>query len=326
LCAAGQTAGLALLAALPAACRRSNAPSPPARIGYIRSAASDPDDTLGSLRQGLRDFGYVEGENLLIEYRFAEGHEELLPTQVQELVDLGVALIVLGDTRPIPVARQVTQTVPLVMMFSADPVGLGLVESLARPGGNLTGMTSFNLQLAPKRLELLREVVPANKTVAVLHMTRRLNDASEMAATQQAAEQLHLELFDVPVTSLAELDAVLQTPLPEHVTALYVLPDILFLSRTTELLNFAARYGLPAMYASQHYVESGGLMAYEIDRHSMYRRVGYYVDQILKGASPAELPIEQPVHFQFMVNMQTARSLGIAFSPDTLREVTRTIE
>lgn len=303
---------------------------PPARlapvVGYVYSGSpGEGDAPLMHLRAGLQELGYTDGQNITLLTRFAEGRENTLPDLINELVQLPVAVIVLGDTRPIPVAVRATKIVPLVMMFSTDPVGLGLVESLGRPGGNLTGLASLNLPLAGKRLELLHDAVPSIRVVAMLHNPNRANAEPELKAVEAAASALGLRLEPVLATSREELDEALRRP-PPPADALYALPDVLFLARTREIAEFALRHRLPGMYGAEAYVEAGGLMSYVPDRPAMYHRAAYYVDRILKGGNPAEIPIEQPTRFKLLLNKRTATTLGVEFSRDVLLSAATVID
>jgi putative tryptophan/tyrosine transport system substrate-binding protein len=298
-----------------------------ARVGYLGSGSVEmPDDPLGNLRAGLGELGYTENRNLVLETRFAEGQDDRLPTLVAELIALPVDVMVFPDTRPIPVAVRATRKVPLVMMFSTDPVGLGLAESLAHPGGNLTGLASLNLPLAGKRLEMLRDTVPGIRSVAVLHNPGRLMGSPEWDATQAAADALGLELLPLRASTRESWITLLQQPPPTPADALYVLPDVVFLTLVPEVIAFADQNRLPGMYGSKAFVDAGGLLTYVPDRTAMFRRAAYYVDRILKGGNPAEIPIEQPTRFEFVINMRTTRRLGVAISPTMLKEATSIVE
>jgi putative tryptophan/tyrosine transport system substrate-binding protein len=338
----GGAAGLAVLAALPTACAPSPVPPTPTadmpnpsapgpgrtrRIGFLSSLSEDsPDDPVDNLVIGLRDYGYLDGTNLAIEFRFAGGQDDRLPGLVADLLTAHVDLIVLADTRPIPVAVEATKTVPLVMIFSSDPVSLGLVDSLARPGGNLTGLAALNLPLAGKRLEMLRDAVPTAQVVAVLDNPRRRMGEPEWDATRATASTLGLSLDRLVTETRDELDALLRGSLPRPTDALYVLPDVLFLTRVAEIVEFANRQRLPGMYGSKEFVRAGGLMTYVPDRPALFRRAAYYADRILKGTNPAELPIEQPTRFELVLNLRTAREFGLTIPPRILLDVTDAIE
>lgn len=285
-----------------------------------------PDDPLGNLQSGLRELGYVEGENLVLETRFAEGRDELLQGFISELVELPVDVMVFPDTRPIPVAVRTTRTVPLVMMFSTDPVGLGLVESLARPGGNLTGLASLNLPLAGKRLELLASSVPGIHSVLVLNNPASLMARPEWDAVQAVADALGLTVVPCSADTREAWIELLRGPLPTPADALYVLPDPVFLTLVPQVIAFANENGLPGMYGSKAFVDAGGLLTYVPDRPAMNRRAAYYVDRILKGANPAEIPIEQPMRFEFVINTRAARALGVTLPLTVLRDATSVIQ
>jgi putative ABC transport system substrate-binding protein len=334
---AGGAAGLALLgpatACIPSVPRIMDRPQATRipRIGYVHSSTQEAasrgeDATFENLLIGLSQLGYVEGQNLRIEARFADEQADRLPVLVDELLELPVEVLVVGDTRGNPVATQATRTVPIVLMFTADPVGLGYVQSLSHPGGNVTGLVSPNLELAAKRLELLKLTVPSIKTVAVLHNPRRAQGIPEWEAVRDGAARMNLEVVELRTETAEELGRTLREPLPQPVDALYVLPDVLFLRRIPDVVDFATRHNLPGMYGSKAFLEAGGLLTYVPDRPVMFRRAAYYVDRILKGTKPAELPMEQPNRYEFLVNLAAARKLGVEISAEARRSATGVVE
>ncbi len=290
------------------------------RIGRLSAGSpTEPNPNLEAFRQGLRELGYVEGQNLIIESRYAEGSEERLPDLAAELVRLKVEVIVAGGSSTIRAAQHATRTIPIVMAVSYDPVGRGLVASLARPGGNTTGVSTLGTELPGKRLELLKETVPQSARVAVLANPAAGGYESVMHNLTGAAQALGLQLRVVELRSAEELDTAFATMTREGVDALIVVSDPALMDglrgRTVDL---AATHRLPAMYSSRELVVAGGLMSYGPSLPDMFQRAAYYVDRILKGAKPADLPVEQPTKFELVLNLKTAKALGITFPPTLL--------
>ncbi|MGH7386405.1 MAG: ABC transporter substrate-binding protein [Candidatus Rokuibacteriota bacterium] len=284
----------------------------PHRIGFLGNSTEALEANLvGPFRDGLRELGYLEGRDLIIEYRWAEGRYDRFPALIAELVALKVEIIVTAGTPASVAVRRATTVIPLVMVAVGDPVGSGLVKSLARPGGTLTGLVSIAPDLEGKRLELLTEVVPKLETVAFL-----LNPANPFHVTSEkqaraAAESLHLKVEFFPVRAESEFDRVFQAMSNRHPGALVMLADRLFLHHRARIVDFSARNRLPAVYAYTELVEAGGLMSFGPSYPSMHRRAAYFVDRILKGARPADLPMEQPSKFELVVNLRAARGLGV---------------
>ena len=296
------------------------------RIGFLWHAAPEPMPEVEAFRGGLRGLGYVEGQNLVVEYRYADEEGEQFPALAAELVQLPVDVLVVGSTPGIKAAQQVTGTIPLVMPTSgADPVAQGLVASLAHPGGNLTGLSAMDPQLSGKRLELLTQAVSGAKRVAVL-MPSNPNDPLRWAETQAAASALSIALQALEVRSPDELAGAFEAAARERAEALLVVRSPLTHAQLPRIAELAARGRLPAMYEGRDFVAVGGLMAYGPNQPAMFRRAAAYVDKILKGAKPADLPIEQPMTFDFLVNLKTARELGITFPNEIMLQVTEVIE
>jgi ABC-type uncharacterized transport system substrate-binding protein len=273
-------------------------------------------DRVRAFRQGLRDSGYVEGENVAIEYRWAENHHERLAVLAAELARRQVAVIATGSPASTFAAKAATTTIPIVFAVPDDPVRLGLVASLAQPGGNLTGINFFSAELVAKRLELLREVVPSAARVAVL--ANPTNPAAEtMRDVVPAARSLGLQIQVQNATTSREIDAAFATFVSERPDALFVTPDALFTARRIQLVNMAARHALPASYSQREFAEVGGLMSYGPNQRDTFRQLGVYAGRILKGAKPADLPVEQSTKFELVINAQTARMLGLTV-PDKL--------
>ncbi len=292
-----------------------------ARIGYLGfgSPTGNPESVEG-FRRGLHDLGYVEGQNIRIEFRWAEGDFGRLPALAADLVRLKVDLIVASTTRAIQAAKEATQTIPIVMTNSRDPIGTGVVARLARPGGNITGVSMMTPDVSGKRLQLLKEAVPKASRVAVLWNPAYLDKDLEETQWQEnraAARALGLSLQSQPVRTTGDLDRAFASMARERANALVVLTDPLTLTHRDLIVTGAAKHRLPAMYEVRQYVDAGGLMAYGASLFELNRRAAIFVDKILKGAKPADLPVEQPTRFELVINMKTAKALGISF-PQTI--------
>jgi ABC-type uncharacterized transport system substrate-binding protein len=307
---------------------RAQQPSMPV-IGFLDSHSPEPTaDRLRGFHRGLKESGYVEGENVAIVYRWAEGQNDRLPELAAELVRRQVAVIATtGGTPSALAAKAATTTIPIVFAVPEDPVRLSLVASLARPGGNATGINFFNAELAAKRLELLRELVPAAVHVAVLvNPTNVANTEANLKEVQLASRAMGLQVQVVRASTSREIDAAFGTIVRERADALFVGGDALFNSRRLQLALLAARHGLPATYPSRDYPVSGGLMSYGTDVTDAFRQVGAYAGRILKGAKPADLPVVQASKFELVINHQTARMLGITVPPTLLTAADELIE
>jgi putative ABC transport system substrate-binding protein len=308
---------LAVLAAPPAA--DAQQPGKAARIGYLgNSSPALERDLIAAFRQGLRDLGYTEGQNILIEYRWAEGRPDRFPDFAAELVHLKVDMILTAGTPGALAAKRATQTIPIVMAAAGDAVETGLVASLARPGGNITGLTAIGPELEGKRLELLKEIVPKLSRVAVL-----LNRANPVTTVhwkqvQAPAEALRLKLEPVEVKGAEGIEAAFVAIARQRPGALLVIADRVLLAQRGRIVDLAARQSLPAMYPYREYVEAGGLISYATNYADLFRRSATLVDKILKGAKPADLPVEQPTKFELVINFKTARALGLTFPRSVL--------
>ena len=289
------------------------------RLGLlIPGSASGFAPRIEAFRHGLRDLGYVEGRNITMAYRFTEGQADRLPELVAELIRLPVDIMVVDGTAAIRAAQQATTTIPIVMAISADPVGVGLVASLARPGGNITGLSSMLPEVSGKRLELLQEAVPKLSHLAVLWAPALPASTLAFKETQTAAQALGLQLQSLEVRGPDEFDQAFVAMTREHADALVVLSSPLFFGHRRQLAELTVRHRLPAMFHLREYAEAGGLMAYGADAADMYRRAATYVDKLLKGAKPADLPVEQPTKFEFVINLKTAQALGLSIPPSIL--------
>jgi putative ABC transport system substrate-binding protein len=284
-----------------------------AHVGYLSPGAGYPFD---AFREELRDLGYVEGRNIVIERRSAEGDPQRLAQLAADLAGLPVDVIVTATTAATQAAQRATTTIPIVFALADDPTGLGLVSSLARPGGNITGLTGLMVELTGKRLELLKEAMPNVKRVGVLVSPYSFSPAALKEATD-AAGRLGLQLEIIEVRQPADLSSAFAQFAGRKVRALLVLPHPSFVAQRMLLVQLAAKHRLPAIYHLKEFVEVGGLMSYAPDVAHMSRRAATYVDKILKGAKPADLAVEQPTEFEFAVNLKTAKTLGLTF-PEAL--------
>ena len=291
---------------------RAQPAGPIYRIGFMGNSTAELERNLvGPFRQGLRELGYEEGKNLVIEYRWAEGDYSRFPELIAELIASRVEVIVTAGTPAALAVKKARTSIPLVMVAVGDPVGTGLVDSLARPGGNITGLSSIAPDLEGKRLQLLRDVLPRFSRAAVLWNPSNPFHAISMQHARVAAGVLQIELQSVPVRTSEELDGGLAAILAGRPDALLVLADRVFLHDRTQLIDFTIEHHLPGVYAYRELVEAGGLMSFGPDYADMHRRAATFVDKILKGAKPAELPVEQPTKFELIINRRTARLLRL---------------
>src|SRR5262245_411104 len=291
------------------------------RIGFLSlTSPSDRPPLLEAFRQTLRERGWVEGQNIVVDYRYAEDRVDRLPNLAAELVRLKVDLIVASaGTQAATAAKNATETIPIVMIYVRDPVGTGLIASLARPGGNVTGVSgSAGLEMFAKQLELLKETVPKIRRVALLSNPDNAYHQLAIREVNVAARSLGAELQLLEARGPNEFDGVFAAMAKERVGALFVMSDAIFSSHQTRLVDLAARSRLPAAYGIREYVEAGGLMSYGPSILDSYRRAAAYVDKILKGAKPADLPVEQPTKFELVINLKTAKALGLAMPQSVL--------
>ena len=297
------------------------------RIGILLAGSSSSfSSQIEAFRQGLRDLSYIEGKNLVVEYRYAEGKEDRLPDLASDLVRLKVDVIVVGGGLATSAAKNATRTIPIVMGAASDPVGTGLVASLARPGGNVTGFTILSPELSGKRLELLMETVPGIPRVAVLSHSANPASGLMLRETQEAARSLGLQLQVLEVQGANDFDSAFGAAKKARAGALNVLSSAFFTAQRKQLVELAAKNQLPAIYHHEAFVEAGGLMFYGTSIVDLFRRAAYYVDKILKGAKPADLPVEQPTKFEFVINLKVAKQIGLTIPPNVLARADKVIK
>jgi putative ABC transport system substrate-binding protein len=306
-----------LLAAVPAA--EAQPLGRTVTIGFLgNSSPSLESNLVEAFREGLRQLGYVEGRNLIIKFEWAEGHQERLPALARELVRLKPEVILTAGTPGNLAAKQATQSIPIVTAIAGDAVATGLVASLARPGGNVTGLSTLAPELDGKRLELLKEAVPKLSRVAVLRNPANPFTTIAWKAMQPAAEALGVKLQPVEASGPNELDRALAGIKAVHPDGLVLIVDRFLFSYRASIVQFVVKNRLPGMFPYPEFAQEGGLMAYGPDYPGMYRRAATYVDKILKGAKPGDLPVEQPTRFELVINLKTAKALGLTF-PQSIR-------
>jgi putative tryptophan/tyrosine transport system substrate-binding protein len=297
-----------------------------ARIGHLDlGPASTRESRVAALRTGLRDLGWVEGKNIIIEFRWADGIQQL-PELAAELVRLKVDVIFAPSSTMVEPARQATKTIPIVFSNHADPVGTGHVASLPRPGGNITGLSVLATELDAKAMELLKEAVPQATRIGVLWNPTTPSQVPGLQSVKAAGEKLGLALHVVPATTVKEFDDALASMARERVGGVFVVPSPLSTMERAGLAQLALQYRLPTMFAARENVETGGLMSYGADRNDLIRRAALYIDKILKGAKPAELPVEQASKYQLVINLKTAKALGLDVPPMLLARADEVIE
>jgi putative tryptophan/tyrosine transport system substrate-binding protein len=319
---------LTLCVVLFAVCFAAEAQQPRkvSRIGWLGGAsASALASRVDAFRQGLRELGYVEGKNIVIELRAAEAKPDQLPALAAELVRLKVDVIVTGGPLPTRSAKEATSTIPIVMAFDTDPVGNRFVASLARPGGNITGLSDFAPEISGKGLELLKETVPRLSRVAVLGTSTRPGNAQSLKETELAAVELRIKLHQLDVLSPKDIETALRAAVNEHADGALVLQSSIHFSQRTRIAELAVKTRLPTTYPRREFVEDGGLMSYGVNISDLDRRAATYVDKILKGTKPADLPVEQPTKFEFIINLKAAKQIGLTIPPNVLVRADRVI-
>ena len=302
-------------------------PKKGSRIGYVAGASRSTISTrIEAFRQGMRELGYVEDKNIVIEWRFGEGKQDRLPALVAELVRLKVDIIVTGGPISTRRAKEATVSIPIVMAQDTDPVGSGFAVSLARPGGNITGLSTISPEISGKRLELLKEVVPSLSRVAVFGSSTEPANAQLLQETELAARALRVQLQYLDILGPKDFETAFRASSKARAEALLVLNSSVTASHRTEIVDLAVKSRLPAIYYSEEWVEVGGLMTYGVSINDLYRRAATYVDKILKGSKPADLPVEQPTKFEFIVNLKAAKQIGVTIPPNVLVRADRVIK
>jgi putative ABC transport system substrate-binding protein len=298
------------------------------RIGYLTAQEPAHESTrYDAFRAGLRELGYIEGQSIVIETRYAGGDADEYPRLAAELVSLKVDLIVAGGGSSLArAAKETTKTIPIVITGGSDPVAAGLVVSLARPGGNLTGLTGITAELAGKRLELLKETLPRLTRVGVLWNPEDKGSAQGFKEIEIAAPTLRLEVQSLQVRNPSNFESAFKAAIAGQARALQVLPSGLVTSHRNRIVEFATKNRLPTMFGDAAHVEAGGLMSYGPNAPDLYRRAATYVDKILKGAKPADLPVEQPTKFDMMINLRTAKQIGVTIPPNVLARADKVIK
>jgi putative ABC transport system substrate-binding protein len=299
------------------------------RIGYLDPGSPPPSGSTPeqeSLRHALAGFGYVAGQDITMEYRYAEGKEDQLPALAAELVHLPVDVMVMTGTPAVRAAKEATSTVPIVMSAVADAGRTGLVASLGRPGGNVTGISSPTAELTTKRMEPLREAIPGVSHVGVPTNPDNPAEALIRPELERVAQAVGVQLQFLAVHAVDDLDGAFDTATREQVDALIVSPNPLFRAYRARFVDLAAKHRIPAIYPTRPFMEAGGLMEYGPNYADMFRRTAYYVDRILKGAKPADLPVEQPTVFDFVINLKTAHALGLSIPQHVLLQATEVIQ
>jgi putative ABC transport system substrate-binding protein len=280
---------------------------------------------LKTFRERLRDLGYIEGQNITIEFRYSEGKVERLPSLVAEFVRLNCDVIVTQGTEAAEAAKNATKTIPVVMALGADAVRRGIVADLARPGGNITGLTDMGAEMYGKRLELLKETVPKLSRVAFLWSPTQLSAADNLKEVEAVARYLRVGVQSLEVKGPDDFDGAFQAATKKRAQALILVGGGFFAAHYKRIVELAAKSRLPAMYSNARYVDAGGLMSYAEDRSEMFRRAAEIVDKILKGTKPADIPVERPKKFDFVINLKAAKQIGLTIPPEVLARASRII-
>jgi putative ABC transport system substrate-binding protein len=296
------------------------------RVGFLWDSPAMFPDAMVAFRKGLRDLGWVEGKNIVIEYRWSEGRFERLPALANELVQLKVDVIVSPSSIYTAAAKQASATIPIVFMSHADPLGSGHVSSLARPGGNITGLSLMMTETNAKLLEVFAEAVPGLARVAVMWDPATPSHRPGLKQVESAAQTLRLQLQSLAVGNTAEFEGAFASAVRENAGGILVLSTPLYIAEAKRLAELALKYKLPSMFGPSSHAEAGGLLSYGPDRADLWRRGAFYVDRILKGTKPADLPVEQPIKFELVINLKTAKALGLTIPRTVLVRADRVIE
>ena len=321
-------AAVMILVALVATCFCAEAQQPTKvpRIGFLVTVSfSTILARTGAFRQGLRELKYVEGKNIFIEWRSAEGKNDHLPSLAAELTRLGLDVIVTGGAQPTRAASEATSTIPIVMANDADPVGSGTVASLARTGGNITGLSTLSPEISGKQLELLKEIVPRLSRVAVLGASAQPGNAQMLREVELVANVFGVKLEHLDVLNSKEIGTAFQAAIKGRAEAVVVLQGPVFVNERAQIEDLAVKSRLPTMFFASEFVEEGGLMSYGASIPDLFHRAATYVDKILKGAKPADLPIEEPTKFEFVINLKAAKQIGLTIPPNVLVRADRVI-
>jgi len=295
-------------------------------IGFVAlNSLSTLSSRIEGFRQGLRDLGYVEGKNIVVEYRFADEKVDRLPELTAELVHLKVDVIVTGGDIVTRVVKKATSTIPIVMPYDNDPLGSGFVASLSRPGGNITGLSTLSAEISGKRLELLKEIVPRLSRVATFGTSIQATTARGLKEAELAARALGVQVQYLDVLGPKDFETAFRAVNKGRPDAVLTLSSAILTSHRKELIDFAEKSRLPAMYHVKEFAEDGGLMSYSANSPELYRRSATYVDKILKGAKPADLPVEQPKKFEFVINLKAAKQIGLTIPPSVLYRADKVI-
>jgi putative tryptophan/tyrosine transport system substrate-binding protein len=309
-----------------AAIAEAQQPAKIPRIGFlITSSPAAIAPRLDAFRQSLRELGYVEGKSIVIERRHAEGKSDHLPALAAELVRLKVDVIVTSGPTATRPAKEATSTIPIVMTFDDDPVGSGFVASLARPGGNVTGLSTLSPEISGKQLELLKEIVPRLARVAVIGTSTREGTAQSLKELQPAADAFGVKVQYLDIQDPKDIESIFRAASKGRADAILLLQSPVFNSHRAQIADLALKSRLPATYPRREFVEDGGLMSYGVSIFDLDRRAAIYVDKILKGAKPAELPVEQPTKFEFVINLKAAKQIGLMIPPNVLARADRVI-
>lgn len=311
-----------------AVCFRAEAQQPTKlpRIGFVTAGSSSTIAArIAALRQGLRDLGYTEGQNIIIEWRFAEGKVDRLPALVAELVRLQVDVLLSAGAAVTGPAKEATKTIPIVMAQDTDPVGNGFVASLALPGGNITGLSSYSAELNGKRVELLKEIVPKLSRLAVVGQSTYPGNSQSLKETELAAAALKVQLQYRDVLGPKDIESAFREARKARADGVLVLQNNVLNSQRKQTADLAIKNRLPTIYYAPEFLDSGGLISYAASINDLYRRAAVYVDKILKGAKPADLPVEQPLKFEFVINLTAAKQIGLTIPPNVLARADRVI-
>jgi putative tryptophan/tyrosine transport system substrate-binding protein len=296
------------------------------RVGFIMADAYGPDPRLDAFRQGLRELGYVDQKNLAVEYRFAEGKEDRLLKIVAEVVNSDVEIIVTDGTAVTRVVKNATKTIPIVMASDGDPVGNKFVSSLARPGGNITGLTNLLAGISGKRLEILKDALPGKSRFGIIWNPENPASMTGLKETQATSQSLGVQLQLLEVRGPNDFEGAFEAASKGHVGGVTVVSDSVMFAHRVRMLDLAAKHKIPTMHTQGLWVQSGGMISYGTHFPDLYRRAAHYVDRILKGAKPADLPVEQPTKFELVINLKTAKQIGLTIPPNVLARADKVIK